>query len=227
MGGGRGEVLQPPATPAPSFFRFHRQRTRSPLVTRQSQHCSKSWVLAPHDSTQLPTPLSPPGPGAGRHHGRSHPLTEWLEGCDLDEKELGHLLVSHPDPFPVITTSRLDGLCIRPIGFSQRPVTKRAGPGGPKSLMHMGQLWTHTLRRLGSLSPDSELETCFPAVSWALWDRFCNNEQVQAWAEGKVELRCNWKLLLMTTELGRPFNVVPNCTPGPVTNTGGPHQGVV
>lgn len=143
----------------------------------------------------------------------------------MDEKELGHLLVNRPDPFPVITASRLDGLCIRPIGFSQRPVAKRAGTGGPRSLTCMGQLWTHTLRRLGSLGPDSELETCFLAVSGALWDRFCNNEQVQAWAEGKAELRCNWKLLLMATELGWPFNIVPNCIPGPVTNTGGPHRG--
>lgn len=68
-----------------------------------------------------------------------------------------------------------------------------------------------------------------PTLSWrrAHWNRFCNEEQVQDWAEGKVELRCNYKLLLIATELGRPFNTVPNCMPGPVTNTGVPHQGGV
>lgn len=84
---------------------------------------------------------------------------EWLEGWELDEKKL----VSRHDPFPVITAS----LCIK--SASLRPVTKRAGTGWPRSPTCMGQLWTHTLHRLGSLGPDSELEMRLRVVSWALW----------------------------------------------------------
>lgn len=89
----------------------------------------------------------------------------------------------------------------------------------------MGQLWTHTLRRLGSLGPDSELEMRLPVVSWAL-GRFCNTEQVQDWAEGKG---AEMQLEAPTNcyRAGPAFHVAPNCIPGPITIQVAPSRGGV